>query len=212
MANMVHSATDLSQHHVGHEHLAKIEGVAIGNIEPVDEERREDVEATVEHIVHFVAEHAAILKRDFFFVELVNLFEELGDPTVELDTLDVLEGLVDVLHALLRFLAFLLVDETLSLLAQVASLELCESLENNDESVPSNVCENKVGGNNEFERSLDVRGHLEDDGPDATSVAHDDGTDLALVKVLVSGVAHLQVLLEEHSFQCSVGQVASLNH
>jgi len=74
---MMHSSLDLSQHHVAHEHLAEVKRVAVGNIESIDEERHEDVEATVEHVVHFVAEHAFILKLDFLFVELFNLLEEL---------------------------------------------------------------------------------------------------------------------------------------
>ena len=174
MSDLVNATLDLAHHHVCHGHGAQSKRVAVVDVEAIDQERHELVDSALNDLIELVAVHGLVLKSDFFLVNCLNFIEELGFPTVELNTLDVVEGLVDVRHALIVLLTLLLVNLTLVASPDVTHEELTESEEHYDEAVPADVLESEVASSDEVEWALDVVWHGPNEGPNATSLTHYD--------------------------------------
>ena len=126
MISLVHATPNLSHHHVSHNHLAEGEDIAIICIEAVDEKGHQLVQASANEVVDLVAQLTAILQSSLLLVDVFNFFEELVLPSVELDSLNVLERLVNVQHSLASFLLNLLIDVFLHGLSHIAQGELTE--------------------------------------------------------------------------------------
>ena len=170
------------------------------------------MQASAEEVVELVADVSSVFQVGLLLINVLNLVDKLVLPAVELDALDVLEGLVDVKHSLVTLLPNLLVDILLRVLPVVAEQELRDGEEHDDETVPANrlICE--VEGSDEDEGAFEPLRHLPNEIPNSVRIVHDDGADLALREILIRRRTHPQVFLEEERLQSSVHAVAQLSH
>ena len=146
MVDVVDTALDLPHHNVGHRHRAQVENVAVVYVETIDEEWHELVQESVPEVVELISVERAIIQFHLFLVEAFDFVKEFVFPAIELDSLNVLEGLIDVGHAFVVLLAPLLVNIAFGFTSEVAHQELAESEQDNDEAVPTDVLESEVGG------------------------------------------------------------------
>ena len=143
---MVHTALNFSHHDVSHEHSGQVEWVAIPHVETIDEQGHQVLQTAASEVVERITCLALRLEDAFFLVDVLDLVEELVLPAVQLDSLDVLEGLVDVEHALVSLFSHLLREVLLSRLTHIADSKLHQCEKDNDEAIPSDVHEAEVAG------------------------------------------------------------------
>ena len=123
-------------------------------------------------------------------VQTFDFVEEFVLPSVKLDALNILEGLVDVSHTLVMLLALFLVNLTFIAASDVAHQELSECEQDYDEAVPSNVLEGEIRRYDELEWAFNVVGHRPDKCPDTPRFTHDYGAYFTLCEVFVGCIAH----------------------
>ena len=63
-----------------------------------------------------------------------------------------------------------------------------------------------------MEKSLEVSGSFPDKSPDAIRLAHNDVVNLASAEVFVRRARHLEILSEEHDFECRVCAMTNFDH
>ena len=63
-----------------------------------------------------------------------------------------------------------------------------------------------------MENTLEVIGSVPNKSPDAIRLAHNDVVNLSTTKVFVRRARHLEILSEEHDFECCVCAVTNLDH
>jgi len=158
------------------------------------------VETAIDDVIDCVAQLHFVFQCDFFLVHFFNFVEELAFPAVKFDAFDVVEGLIDVAHALVVLFAPLLLHVTLFASSDVANQELSHGEDDNNEAIPSDCLESEIAGNDQIEWAFDVVRHRPDECPHAPSLTHDDRTNLTFTEVFIGRVAHSQVFLEKHGF------------
>ena len=119
MLTLANSTLNALKHHSCQGQLAQCECVPQVDVDAEGGQAHETRVHVSQKVVNFGSEEHFVFELNLFFVDFVNLLDEIGLPTKELDSLDVVESLVDVKAALLFLAPLLLTDVFLSLAAHV---------------------------------------------------------------------------------------------
>ena len=212
-AGYLHNSTlDAVKHDSAESNLTQSEGVSETCVGRKDSERHELFEASAKAVVKLVTEKNSVLDRQLLLVGVLDGVEELVLPAVEFDALDIVEGLVDVEHALLVLCRLLLVDVLLGLAAPVVVRDLGSSEEHHDQAAPAELSRHDVGGSDQVQWAFEIIRAAPNEGPNAVGFAHDDMADFSRGEILVRRCRHAEVLAEEHDFERGVRAVTHLDH
>ena len=99
---------DLRHHGCRESNLSHLKSISIINIQAENYREVAILDYSIDKIIDFGSEQFSVTKTRFFLIYALNLIDEFVLPAIKLDTFDVLERLVNVLHALFGLCASLL--------------------------------------------------------------------------------------------------------
>ena len=108
-----------------------------------------------EHIVEFLAQECLIPDFEFLLINGIDSLDKFGLPAVEFHRFNVVEALVDVEHALFRFLTLLGADFFFCLTLRVLFEHLQPCEKDADETIPAHFAEDKVARCDQMKRALE---------------------------------------------------------
>ncbi len=119
MLTLTDSTLDTLKHHSSQRQLAQCECISQVNVDAESGQAHETRVHVIQKVVNLSSKKHFVFELNLFFIDFVNFLDEIGLPTKKLDSLDVVERLIDVKTALLCLASLLLRDIFFSLATHI---------------------------------------------------------------------------------------------